>query len=199
MVVPHHLRACHCCGMIHRLPVLGESGRANCIRCHATLVTPTSKRANQRTLAAALGALALYFPAVSLPMLEIERLGHRQSSSVLSGTWDLLAHGSWFVGIVVLLFSIVLPLVKIVLLLELSWWGSLNVRHRALTYRVMQLVGKWSMMDVMLLALLVMSIKISSLVEFHFGSAVLAFVICVVMSMIASMSFDAYAIWDAEE
>ena len=185
--------------MIQRLPELGESGRANCVRCHTTLAAPASKRASQRTLAAALGALVLYFPAISLPLLEVERLGHHQSSSVLSGTWDLLAHGSWFVGIVVLLFSIVLPLAKIVLLLELSWWGILHVRHRALTYRVMQLVGKWSMMDVLLLALLVMSIKIGNLVEFHFGPAVLAFVFCVIMSMIASMSFDAYAIWDHEE
>ena len=69
-------------------------------------------------------------------------------------------------------------------------------RHKAATLRLMEHVGKWSMMDVMLLALLVMLVKLGDLVEFQFGPAVVAFVACVAMSMVASLSFDPHAIWE---
>ncbi|MCZ6795735.1 MAG: paraquat-inducible protein A, partial [Planctomycetota bacterium] len=130
--------------------------------------------------------------------LEIERLGHRSESSILIGTIDLLRHGSWFVGLVVLLFSVVLPLVKMLLLIELSFLGILQRRHKALTYRIMEHASKWSMMDVLLLAFLVMLVKLGDLVEFHFGPAVVAFALCVVMNMIASLSFDPHTIWEDE-
>jgi paraquat-inducible protein A len=152
--------------------------------------------AASRTAAAATAAFCLYWPAVLLPILRIERLGHAHESSLLGGTIELLTHGSWFVGIVVMLFSVVFPLTKIVLLLELSLLGLLHRKHKALTYRLMELVGKWSMMDVMLLAFMVMLVKLGTLVEIHLGPAVVAFVFCVAMSMVASLSFDPHSIWD---
>jgi paraquat-inducible protein A len=184
--------------MIHRLPQLKNKQQlARCTRCRAIIDRiAAADRSASRTSAAAIGALVLFGPAVMLPILEIERLGHRYTSSILAGTWDLLIHGSWFVGGVVLLFSIVFPLAKILLLLELSFLGLLHRRHKALTYRVMEVAGKWSMMDVMLLAFMVMLVKLGNLVDFHFGPAVFAFVLCVAMSMLASMFFDPHAIWE---
>ena len=146
--------------------------------------------------AAAVGAFVLFWPAVLCPILQIEKLGHQQTSSILSGTLELLMHGNWLVGGVVLLFSIVFPLTKIVLLLELSLLEFLHRRHKAATLRIMEHVGKWSMMDVMLLAFLVMLVKLGNLVEFQFGPAVIAFIACVTMSMVASLSFDPHAIWE---
>lgn len=64
--------------------------------------------------------------------------------------------------------------------------------------RLMEQLGKWSMMDVMLLAFLVMLVKLGNLVTFEFGPAVIAFVACVSMSMLASLSFDPHAIWEDE-
>lgn len=116
----------------------------------------------------------------------------------MAGTLDLLRHGSYFVGGVVFLFSILFPLVKLVLLLELNLLGLLHRRHRSLTYRLMEILGKWSMMDVMLLAFLVMLVKLGNLVTFHFGPAVYAFIGCVALSMIASLSFDPHSIWESE-
>ncbi|MCP4505825.1 MAG: paraquat-inducible protein A, partial [Fuerstiella sp.] len=83
-----------------------------------------------------------------------------------------------------------------VLLLELSLLEVLHRRHKALTLRAMEHVGKWSMMDVMLLAFLVMLVKLGNLVEFHLGPAVVAFIACVAMSMIASLTFDPHAIFE---
>lgn len=194
------LRACHCCGLIHRLPDLQAGQRATCIRCYSTITRGGEGAPSaERTAAVALAAFILYWPAVLLPILELERLGHRHRSSIVSGTFELLAHGNWFVGIVVLLFSIVLPLVKIVLLLELSLVNLLRRRHKAVTYRIVEHVGKWSMMDVLLLAFLVMLVKLGDLVEFHFGPAVIAFVLCVALSMLASALFDPHSIWRGDE
>ena len=156
------------------------------------------KRAAARTAALAVAAFVVFWPAILLPIVEIERLGHRHASSLLFGSLDLLRHGSWFVGLVVFIFSIVFPVTKIVLLLELSLLNLLHRRHKTFTYRLMEHVGRWSMMDVLLLAFLVMLVKLGSLVEFHFGPAVIAFVACVVLSMSASLCFDPHVIWEEE-
>lgn len=192
-------QACHCCGLIHRLPPAPADMQPVCIRCGARFVTHASRQQSaSRTAAAALAAFILFWPAVLLPVLEIEQLGHTHQASILGGIFDLLGHGSWFVGIVVLVFSFVFPLTKIILLLELSLLELLERKQKVWSLRLMEHLGKWSMMDVLLLAFLVMMVKVGDMVEFHFGPAVLAFVLCVAMSMIASLSFDPHAIWEEE-
>ena len=140
----------------------------------------------------------MFWPATLLPILTVEKLGHTHQSSLMGGTFELLQHGSWFVGTVVLIFSIVFPLVKIVLLIELSLLQLLKKGQKAWTLRLMEKLGKWSMMDVMLLAFLVMLVKLGNVVEFQLGPAVIVFVLCVVMSVIASATFDPHAIWEEE-
>lgn len=193
------LKACPCCGLIQRLMPHGEDYISRCPRCGMVVDRGVERDAtSQRTAAAALGSLFLFPTAIALPILEIERLGYRYTSSLLGGIVELFHGGSWFVATVILLFSIILPVVKLVTLLELCWFRILEHRNRAWAYRMIEFSGRWSMMDVMLLAFLVMLIKLSGLVEFHIGPAVVAFCACVVMSMIASMSFDPHSIW-AEE
>lgn len=194
-----NLKACHACGQIHELPAVEVGARAICTRCRSVLFTPgAADRSAGRTAAAAIGAFCLFWPAITLPILQVERLGHRHESSVLGGTLELLSHGSWFVGGVVLLFSIVFPLLKLVLLIELSVLKLTHERYRGLTYRLVEHAGKWSMMDVMLLAFLVMLVKLGKLVQFHFGPAVIAFVGCVALSMFASLCFSPATIWQDE-
>lgn len=191
------LQACHCCDLIHELPEMSAGESAICTRCQTVFGDGSQgRRAASRTAALAVAAFVLYWPAVLLPIVEIERLGHRHASSLLIGTLDLFRHGSWFVGVVVLVFSIVFPVTKLVLLLELCLLKLLHRRHRASTYRLTEQLGRWSMLDVLLLAFLVMLVKLGSLVEFHFGPAVVAFVACVVLSMSASLCFDPHAIWE---
>lgn len=168
-----------------------------CTRCGSRFESaPSRLKSASRTAAAALGALVLFWPAVLLPVLTIEQLGHVQQSSILGGIADLFAHRSYFVATIVLLFSIVFPLAKILLLLELSLLELLHRRHKAWTLRLVEHLGKWSMMDVLLLALLVMMVKVGEMVEFQLGPAVSAFVACVALSMWASLSFDPEAIWE---
>lgn len=191
------LKSCHCCGLIHQVPPLSNDERAQCTRCDSVIVQPRNRHRSQaRTAAAAVSAMVLFPAAVMLPILEVEQLGHHHQSSILGGIIELYKSGSTLVATVILLFSIVFPLLKIMALVELSWLCMMRQRHRTWTYRLMEQIGKWSMMDVMLLALLVMLIKLSGIVQFHFGPALIAFVLCVSMSMISAICFDPHAIWE---
>ena len=192
--------ACRCCGLIHEIPVLQPHQLASCTRCGTAIAKPGCRRTtSSRTAAATVAAFVLFWPAVLCPILEIEKMGMRQQSSILGGAIDLLKQGNWLVGGVVLLFSVIFPLTKIVLLLELSLLEFLHRRHKAASLKLMEHMGRWSMMDVMLLAFLVMLVKLGNIVQFHFGPAVIAFVLCVAMSMVASISFDPHAIWEDSE
>ena len=195
-----HLKACHCCGQVQELPEVEAQQKLLCYRCETPIkVSGSPEKSASRTAAAALGAFCLFWPAILMPILEVEQLGNRSRSSILSGIIELFQHGSYFVGGIVFLFSILFPLAKIVMLFELSCLKVLNRRHKAFTLRLMEKLGKWSMMDVMLLAFLVMLVKLGDLVEFQFGPAIIAFVGCVAMSMLASLCFDPHAIWEDQQ
>lgn len=187
------LAACRCCGQIHRLPPALRQERRVCCRCGTAFRTGT----NRNTLAGilALLALACYWPAMLWPVVTLRRLGQHQVTSLLDGTLDLFSRGEWFIGGVILLFSILLPLFKLLLLLELCLFTLLPVQHRALTYRTMEFIGRWGMLDVMIIALVVMLVKMGNLITFTVGPAIYAFVACVTLSLLATFFFDARALW----
>jgi len=191
------LAACRECGRVHTAPPAAPAALARCTRCGGIVRRWVDRRREAaRAAALALAALALYVPAVSLPILEIEQLGRRSASSIARGVVDLLSHGEYLDGGVVLVFSIVFPLLKILLLIELGLLGVLRPRQRALTLRLAEKLGRWSMLDVLLLALMVMLVKLGDLVTFRFGPAVIAFAGCVILSMLAAGRVDPHALWE---
>ncbi len=192
------LKACHCCGQIQR--VTEQQGMVSCChRCFSRFDNAkTYHWSRNPAIAFALAAIILYFPAILLPILKIEQFGYRHASSLLSGTFDLIMRGNWFVGVVVLLFSIVLPFAKILGILELSLLQFSGKHHRAWVYRFVEAAGRWGMMDVLLLALLVMMVKLGEMVQFELGPAVFVFVACVACNMLASIFFNPHSVWDNE-
>jgi len=154
-----------------------------------------------RVVAAALAALVLYVPAISWPMLRIERLGQVREDNLIGGVISLLSAGHWFVGLVVLVFSVVIPPVKLATLLGLGLGGAgFARRHQAAAYRFVEWVGRWGMLDVLLVAVLVAFVKLGGLAQIHAGPGLLAFALCVFMSLIASLCFDPHDLWrDASE
>lgn len=194
------LKACPCCGLIQRVPDLTAGTVASCVRCSSTVLAPGLRdRRAGRTFAAALAALLLYPLAISLPIMEMERFGHVTQASVWSGSVGLLAHGELFVGGVVLLCSVVLPLGKLLsLLLITSPSVRLSREHRARTWRIVEWTGRYGMLDVLLVAVVVAWIKIGDLVEVTPGPAAFAFTVCVVLSLLASAWFDPHSIWSED-
>lgn len=190
-----HLRSCHCCGLIQRVP---RDLRSVCARCRSSFESWRQRLGGNRvTAAVALAALALYAPAVSLPFLRIQRLGRAYESNIVVGVRTLYAEGHALVASVVLLFSLVCPVVKLVALLMLSQqrW-RLPAPHRALTYRLVEHLGRWGMLDVLLVAVMIAFVKLGGLVEFSAGPGLFAFTAFVLLSLSASAAFDPYSLWD---
>ncbi len=169
-----------------------------CARCGTRIRERASlDRCNTRTAAISLAALALYPLSVTLPMLRIEEFGYRNDASILTGVAQLLGGGHIVVGLIVLICSIVLPVAKLIGLLTLSFSGdTLRREHKALTYRIVEWTGRWGMLDVLLVAVLVAVLKLGDFVEVTPGPAAVAFAASVLLSLLATASFDPHAIWE---
>jgi len=195
------LAACPCCGLIQQTPAPGPRQRLRCGRCHTRLGHRRSRRAaTERTAALALAALIIYPLAISMPIMRVERLGVVRDASVWSGGVALMSDGQVLVGAVVLLASVVLPLLKLVGLFALSG-GALARRPRtaAFTWHVVEWTGRWGMLDVLLVAVLVAVVKLGQLMELSAGPGALAFTACVALNLAASASFDPHSLWDEDE
>jgi uncharacterized paraquat-inducible protein A len=194
------LCACPRCGLVQILPEAGSAERAGCARCAAVIWDPGRRVARARwTGAFALAALVLYPLAISLPIMELERLGHRVEASVWRGSIGMLREGEIWVGGVVLLCSVILPAVKLFGLCALAWGQSHVPRSvRARTWRLIEWTGRWGMLDVLLVAVVVAWVKMGDLVEVRPGPAALAFTTCVFASLVASAIFDPHGLWEEE-
>lgn len=170
--------------------------RACCFRCGSTLRGRSSRASNSRTAAIAAAALILYPLAVSLPLISIEQFGHQSEASILQGVTALLGRGHLLVGLVVLSCSVILPILKLVALLVISAGETLRSHHRALTYRLVEWTGRWGMLDVLLVAILVAVLKLGDFVEVTVGPGLLAFASCVFLSLLAAASFDQHSLWE---
>jgi paraquat-inducible protein A len=172
--------------------------RAYCVRCGTALHRRSSSlRCNSRTAAIALAALILYPLAVTLPMLRIEKFGRINEVSILEGVGTLLSSGHLVVGVIVVFCSILIPLGKLATMLALSAGGlSLRSKHRAMSYRIVEWTGRWGMLDVLLVAVLVAAIKVGDWVDVEAGPAAIAFAACVTLSMLATATFDPHSLWE---
>ena len=128
-------------------------------------------------------------------MLRVERFGHIRQDSLIGGIETLFAQDYWLIGGVVLLFSVVLPPLKLMALLWLTRPTFLAHPHRALMYRWVEHLGRWGMLDVLLVAIMIAFVKLGGLVNISAGPGLTAFTLLVVLSLLASLSFDPRAMW----
>lgn len=182
---------------MHEVPRLGAGQCARCVRCGARVADARAAGArNARAWHAACAALVLYPLAVSLPILRLERLGQTRENSVWSGSLGLIAEGQLAVGLLVFLCSIVVPLAKLTTLaLLLARPARLSARRRAHAWRVLEFAGRWGMLDVLLVSILVAWLELGAWVEVTPGPAAAAFCACVLCSLLASAWFDPRALW----
>ncbi len=185
----HELKACPTCGLVQQVPPLEEDQVARCARCDSQVRHGRDGGGgNASALSAAIAALFLYPLAISLPIMRLEQLGHVQTASIWSGSF----------GPVVLLCSVVLPLAKLVGLVVLCTSERFSRRHKARFYHAVELAGRWGMLDVLLIAVVVAWVKIGDLVEVRPGPAALAFTVCVLLSLVASARFDPHSLWQSD-
>lgn len=193
-----NLRACPVCGLIQRVPGEVPAGReARCRRCRGRLGHGAAARSLAYPAAFSLAALVLYPLAMTLPVLRIERLGHTNTATIWSGAVQLITGRQVAVGVLVFVCSVVVPLAKILgMFLLCTGDAVLGRRHRSATYRAIDWVSRWGMLDVLLVAILVAAVKLGDWIDVAPGPGIAAFAAVVVLSLLASATFDPRAIWE---
>lgn len=195
---------CPLCGLRQHLPPLDEGQTADCARCDQRLSSRDS-RTRHYALAYCLAALILYLPAQLYPVLSMSYLGRYSENTIWSGVVELYRSGMWAVALLVLVASIVIPLVKILAMLYLLWASRRRAARSAARrlfdtrlYRLLEAIGPWSMLDVFLVAVLVALVKMGDMARVEPGPGIVAFAALVVVTMLASRSFDPALLWRRE-
>lgn len=173
-----------------------------CGRCGARLISRDAQSLGRVWAWWVTGAIC-YVPALLFPMLETRTLFGAQSNTIIGGALELWAHGAWPVALVILVASVLIPLGKfaaigwLALAVGRGWPGS---RHRRMQlYELVEFIGRWSMIDVFVVAILSALVQLGVLVRIAPGPAAAAFALSVVMTMLAARSFDSRLIWDSLE
>jgi len=190
------LIGCEACGLV----VEHAIAEAPCPRCGSPLHARKPDSLN-RSWAFLVAAFILYLPANLLPVLHSSKLFKEWSDTIMSGVVSLWHDGSYDLAIVVFTASVVVPLLKMgalaLLLVQVQRGSSYLPRERTRLYRILEFIGHWSMLDVFAVALLIALVHFGSLANAEPGAGIVAFGAVVVLTMLATMSFDPRLIWDA--
>lgn len=188
-----NLLSCHHCMLVH------EANTHHCSFCHATLHTPTPLSL-QRSWIFLLTALLLYFPANLLPIMLTNSLGKHTSNTIAGGVLLLWEHGSYFIAAIIFVASLVVPIGKFVALFLLciseTFDLHLTAQNKTTIYRVTEYVGRWSMIDVFVVAFLAGFIQMGEIMSIYPGPAALSFAGMVVFTMLAANSINPKQFWN---
>lgn len=191
------LLVCHSCSLINR--DAGERDDLACARCGAAL---HKRKPDSLLLSWILLALAmvLYVPANVLPVIESGSLFGSQRDTILSGAKFLWDSGDWLIAVIIFVASIVLPALKIaglgLLLATAQRRSKWRPQLRSRIYRVMEAIGRWSMVDIFVAAILVALVQFRTVAQVQVGAGAVAFAAVVIFTMFAAWAFDPRLIWD---
>ena len=193
---------CHGCRLLIRRPSAAGQMQVRCPRC-GTRLHLRKPNSIARTWAFLIAAMIFYIPANLFPVTITTYLGSTQSDTIMSGVIFFMQTGSWGIALIIFVASIVVPIAKLIVLMGLllsvqrrSHWRP---AERTRLYRITELVGRWSMLDVFVVTVLVALVRLGYLTTIEAGSGVVYFAAVVVITMIAAMTFDPRLIWDALE
>ena len=196
---PPRWLGCECCGLVSAWDDGAPADRLlRCQRCRHVLHwrRPMSL---QRTWACLIAAAVLYVPANVLPIMQTTQAFRTRPHTLLGGIAELWHDGAWGLAAIVFIASIAVPLMKIGALALLAWsvqhaphWRPLE---RARVFGLVEAVGHWSMLDVYVVLLLAAMVRFGAVASAQAGPGLLAFAAVVVLTMLATHSFDPRLIW----
>lgn len=189
------LRSCSCCTAI--LP----ADESVCPRC-STKGYVRRRNSLQWTLALLVTSIMLYLPANILPIMVTDLLGSKMPSTILAGVILLWSEGSYPVAAVIFLASIMVPTLKMIAIAWLCWdakgHGKRDSERMHLIYEVVEFVGRWSMIDVFVIAVLSALVRMGGLMSIYPAMGALMFALVVIMTMFSAMTFDPRLSWDRQ-
>jgi paraquat-inducible protein A len=192
------LVSCEACHMLSRPASGTESGF--CRRCGEQLEW-RRHGSIENTWALVIAAAICYIPANALPVLNTTTLGTSEGDTILGGVVFLYTSGSWPLALIVLIASVMIPLGKLValvyLLITVQRGAIANSHERTRLYRMVEFIGRWSMLDVFVDTFTVALVQLQPLMSVAPGAGVLFFAAVVVLTMLAAEAFDPRLIWDS--
>ncbi|CRM84264.1 MULTISPECIES: paraquat-inducible protein A [Pseudomonas] len=191
------------CGECHELNRQDpDTDEQTCTRCGA-LVHARRPNSLTRTWALLITAAILYIPANLLPIMTINSMGQGAPSTIMAGVIDLVHYGMFPIATVVFVASILVPTFKLVglalLLLSVQRHQPLSARQRIIMYRFIEFIGRWSMLDIFVIAILVAVVNFGRLASIEANLGAVAFASVVILTMLAAVTFDPRLIWDNTE
>jgi len=196
------LMSCHACHQLSRMTAGVTNGEAICPRCeaHIHLRKPNSI---SRTWALLIAAYILYIPANLLPVMTVISFGKGEADTILSGVKELIHAGMLPIALLVFFASITVPVLKLLvltfLLLSVHYKSQWRPRERTFLYRITEIVGRWSMIDIFMISILIALVKLDAVATIEPGAGAISFASVVILTMFAAMSFDPRLIWDSIE
>ena len=194
------LLVCHACGQLARAG--HHAHGVVCPRCGASLHWRKPDSVS-RTWALLITAVIMYVPANILPMMHTSSLFGSQSDTIMSGVVYFWTSGSWYLALIIFFASIMVPMLKmfalVVLLVSVQMRTRWQPEQRTRLYRLVEFVGRWSMLDVYVVAVIVALVQLKALATIQPGPGAVAFGAVVVLTMFAAMAFDPRLIWDPLE
>ncbi|KAF4557811.1 paraquat-inducible protein A [Pseudomonas sp. CES] len=179
-----------------------DSTSQTCTRCGA-IVHARRPNSIARTWALLIAASILYIPANMLPIMTVSTLGQGSPDTIMSGVITLLKHGMVPIAAVVFIASILVPTFKLVgiglLLYSVQRRQPLSARQRILMYRFIEFIGRWSMLDIFVIAILVAVVNFGRIASVEANLGAVAFATVVILTMLAALTFDPRLIWDNTE
>jgi len=177
-------------------------GTESCARCGAALHS-RDETSLQKVWAFLLVGLACYVPANLYPMLQTRLIGQVQADTIVGGAVELATHGNPGIALVILTASVLIPIGKFLavggLALGVRYGSALSPRRRHQLYEVVEYIGRWSMIDVFVVAILSSLVQLGAIVAITPGIASLFFALSVIFTMLAAQSFDSRLIWDVDD
>ncbi|HYP30886.1 MAG TPA: paraquat-inducible protein A [Burkholderiaceae bacterium] len=194
---------CRGCGAVCAPPAAAlAQRRARCPRCDA-VVHPRLPDSVARSWAFLLAGTALYLPANLLPVTTTSAIGGRQSDTIFSGIVYFWKDGSYGLAVLVFVASIAVPMTKLLLLslllISLQRHDRRWALRRLAAWRVLEVIGRWSMLDIFAITILAALVQVESLAELQPGPGAMAFGAVVVLTMLATFSFDPRLLFDKPE
>lgn len=189
------------CKVCHQLAKYKDGYTNYCPRCD-TKIEMRFKNSLQRCWALTICSMIAFVPANAYPIMTFLYFGKGQGDTILSGIFALVQFEMYPIAAIVFIASFVVPLAKIIglltLLISLRGRSNFTQQKRTKMYRLIEFFGKWSMLDVFVVALLVALVEIGMVIEIVAGPGATAFGIMVVLTIFAANSFDPRLLWDED-
>ncbi|QUX96432.1 paraquat-inducible protein A [Marinomonas sp. CT5] len=173
----------------------------HCDRCGHSVYSRRPKSIST-TVALLIASLVMYVPANIFPIMETTFLGNTEPSTIMGGVLLLWSLGSYPVAVIIFVASVIIPLAKVLALGWLCWQSCYPSRQfteqKIKLYRITEFVGRWSMIDVFVVAILTSLVQMGNFMSILPGPAVLSFTSVIVLTMLAAMTFDPRLLWDKD-